>query len=454
MPRKAALMATPTHNRPELFLSDFEQAIPDLGEIQEREARRQRIDRYRVLWTHRKFLIWTAAIGSVLSAILALITPNQYQATARLMPPDDNNSSMALMAAVAKSGIGTGNVVNSLLGLQTSGVLFMGIVQSRTVQDDLITKFDLRNLYKHKKWIDTREELAGRTEVAQDHKNGIISIGVMDKDPQRAAAMAQEYVDELNRVVAQLSTSSARREREFLEGRLAQVSQELETAEKNFSEFAGRNTAIDIKEQGRAMIGAAAALEGQVIATKTELEGLRQIYSDSNVRVRETQARVNELQRQLQKLGGTSDAPPDMKSDTDSIYPSIRQLPRLGVTYADLYREMKIKEAIFEVLTQQYELAKVQEAKEIPVVRVLDPAQPPERKSSPHRLWMTLGGAVLSCMFATVWIFGNERWNHFDPDDPGKVFAVEVLHTIQAKLPGRLGNGNGNRDHLNGALSK
>lgn len=438
-------MADDPYKSANVLLSDFESAPVRLDPAHEKELRRRRIDHVRTLWVHRKFLFRVAATALVFSAALAFSIPNQYESTTRLMPPDETNSNMAMIAAAARSGMSVGGIASNLLGIRGTGLLFIGVLQSRTVQDDLINKFDLRNLYEHKKWIDTRKQLASRTEILEDHKSGIISITVTDKSPQRAAAMAQEYADELNRVVAQLSTSSARRERMFLEDRLSQVNQELESAEKDFSEFASKNTAIDIKEQGRAMINAAAGLEGQKIAAETELEGLRQIYADNNVRVRETQARINELERQLQKLGGKSgDGAADGKGAHESLYPSITKLPLLGVTYADLYREMRVKEVVFETLTQQYELAKVEEAKQIPSIRVLDAPEIPERKSFPHRLWTMLGGMALCSLFATVWVLGSERWTKLDPHDPGKALAVEMLHTIQAKLPARFLNGNGN----------
>ncbi len=143
-----------------------------------------------------------------------------------------------------------------------------------------------------------------RTEISSDRKSGIITLKVSDKNPDRAAAMGREYVDSLNRIVVTLNTSSAHKERVFLEERLNQVQQGLEQAEKDFSQFASKNTAIDVKEQGRAMMGAAAELEGQLIAAQTELEGVRQIYTANNVRVRSIQARIDEYKRQLQKLGG------------------------------------------------------------------------------------------------------------------------------------------------------
>src|SRR5260370_30992107 len=116
--------------------------------------------------------------------------------------------------------------------------------------------------------------------------------------------MGREYVEALNRIVITLNTSSAHKERVFLETRLSEVQQGLEDAEKDFSQFASKNTAIDVKEQGKAMMGAAAELEGQLIAAQTELEGLRQIYTDSNVRVRSLQPQIADLRPQLQKMGG------------------------------------------------------------------------------------------------------------------------------------------------------
>src|SRR4029077_127180 len=150
------------------------------------------------------------------------------------------------------------------------------------------------------------------------------------------AAMAQAYVDELDRLVAQVSTSSARRERVFLEERLQKVKGELDSAARNFSDFASKNTAIDIPAQGKAMVEAAATLQGQLIAAQSELSGLQQIYTGNNVRVRAAEARIKELQQKLNEFGGAGTH--DELEGDHSLYPSIRKLPLLGVRYADLYR--------------------------------------------------------------------------------------------------------------------
>jgi len=297
---------------------------------------------------------------------------------------------------------------------------------------------------------DARRDLAEHTAISVDRKSQIIYIAVTDRSPQRAASMCQAYVEELNNLVAELSTSSARRERIFLEGRLQAVNQDLEAAEKDFSQFASKNTAIDVKEQGKAMVEAAALLQGQLIAAQSQYEGLREIYTDNNPRVRTVKARINELQRQLEKLGGKGESVTTVSGQPgDSMYPSIRKLPLLGVTYADLYRRTKIQEAVLETLTKEYEMAKVQEAKEIPTVKVLDTANIPDKRSFPPRLPIIFLGTIFAVTVAAVWIFGSEAWQGADADDPRKEFAKEVFSTIAARAGFISENGSG-ENTLNG----
>ena len=398
-----------------------------------------------------------AGAALVLSTLIAFLIPKRYESTTRLMPPTDGGG-MALLAAITGGrsgsgsgsgsglgsglGAGLGSIAGDLLGIKNSGALFIGILQGTTVEDDLINKFDLRKLYRDRYWEDARKDLEKRTEITEDRKSGIISIRVTDKNPQRAAAMAQEYVDELKQLLTQVDTSSAHRERVFLEDRLAQVKEDLEAAEKNFSEFASKNTALDIQAQGKAMIEAGATLEGQLIGAETELQSLKQIYSDSNIRVRTMQARVNELQHQVEKLGGKFDSATGPNAEANqSIYPSIRKLPLLGVRFSDLFRNAKLQEAIFETLTQGYELAKVQEAKESPSVKVIDPPNVPQKKSFPPRLIIITLCTVLACIFAGVWILGNAHWMEIDQQDPGKVLAVEVFKTMASHFPLATKNG-------------
>lgn len=278
--------------------------------------------------------------------------------------------------------------------------------------------------------------LSEHTGVSVDRKSQIVSIMVTDRSPQRAAAMGQAYVEQLNSLVTDLSTSSARRERIFLEGRLHSVNQDLEAAEKNFSQFASKNTAIDVKEQAKAMVGAAATLQGQLIAAESQYQGLREIYTDNNPRTRTVKARIDELQRQLDKLGGKGESATDVTDvPGESFYPSIRKLPLLGVAYADLYRQMRIQEAVLETLTKEYEMAKVQEAKEIPTVKVLDEANVPDKKSFPPRTLIVFIGTASALAIAVIWLLLKNQWNETDPHDARRVFAQEVFSDIKVQLP-------------------
>jgi capsule polysaccharide export protein KpsE/RkpR len=411
-----------------------------LPEVSIEEARERQAKLLRLLWGTRRDLFRAAAIGLVASTLIAFLIPKSYTSTAQLMPPDTQSSSgLAMMAAMAaKAGGGLGSVAGDLLGMKSSGALFIGVLRSQTAQDRLIQEFGLQKVYGTKLATDARTKLDENTTISEDRKSGIISISVTDHDPKRATAVANAYVDQLNSLVAELSTSSAHRERVFLEERLKVAKRDLDDASSQFAQFSSKNNTLDIQQEGKAMLDAAGTLAGQMIVAQSELEGLRQIYTDNNPRVRALNARVGELRKQLDKLGGTpADAAKAANSSSEVSngmpYPTIRSLPLLGAKYGDYYRRAKIQETVFELLTEQYELAKVEEAKETPSVKVLDPAQIPEKKSFPPRLLIMFLGTFLVFSMSVVWVLSAEHWRGADPDDPRKILAKEVVAALKAR---------------------
>ena len=226
------------------------------------------------------------------------------------------------------------------MSTRTPGGTFIGILDSQTAQDDIINRFDLRRIYHCKFYTDARKILTGQTTIEEDKKSGIISISVTDRDPNRARDIAEAYVEELDKLVNSLSTSSARREREFLEQRLKSIKIDLDASSVALSQFSSRNATLNPQSQGQALFESATRLQGELITAQSEMSGLKAMYSDDNVRVREARARIDELQSQLRKMGsvgGTADGA-DLKAD--QLYPSIRELPILGVTYSDLSRQL------------------------------------------------------------------------------------------------------------------
>lgn len=429
-------------------LVDLTDAPISLEEAKELRPRVRFVDRLRLLWEERRFMGRCVVCGFAAATLVAFAIPKRYESTAQLMPPDSQSSSgLALLASLSSAGSSAGAggggagglamLASDLLGIKSNGALFMSVLRSRTVEDGLVDQFNLKKVYGQRLQIKAREKLDQRTALMEDRKSGVLTITVTDSDPKRAAALANAYVDQLNTLIVQLSTSSAHRERVFLESRLVGVKQDLEAAEKDFGQFASTKGAIDIPQQAKAMVEGAAMVQGQLIAAEAELQGLKQIYSDGNVRVRATEARIGELRQQLEKLGGTGDETAQGGDDgsSSSPYPTMRRLPLLGVPFADKLRRMRVQEAVFEALTKQYELAKVQEAKETPSVKVLDAAVVPERRSYPPRLLVVVLGMLATTIAAVIWVLATAKWEEIDPENPGKVLALEVCQTIAARIP-------------------
>jgi capsule polysaccharide export protein KpsE/RkpR len=406
-------------------------------ENQERTAALSPLVIADLLWVERSFVFRSLLAALVVSTAIAFLLPKLYTATTRLMPPGYGaNSEMSLaLPALAESSEGGGGkgimgLASQLLGVNTSGELFVGILQSEAVEDRVIAKTGLMDVYSEKYLEDARRTLETHTSIEAGAKTGIIIISVSDKKPARAADIAKAYVTELNQVLAGVNTSSAHRERLFLEERLQQIRQQSEVDAKDFALFASQNAALDIPSQAKAMVTAGAEIQSELIVAKSELSGLQQIYTPNNARVRSLQARVNEMERQAEKFGGKDvDPAKDTALASGDLYPSVRQLPLLGVKYLDLYRRAKVDDAVFELLTKEYEIAKVQEAREVPAAQVLDVAVIPEKKSSPHRLMIMLLGAVAGSMFACLYLVGRFAWQHTDDDDAGKVFVRRVHAT-------------------------
>jgi capsule polysaccharide export protein KpsE/RkpR len=374
------------------------------------------------LWLQRRQIFRWVLLGFVLSLIVVWRYP-KYESTAQIMPPDSGGSGLASLVPALSKSPGLIGMAGDLMGMKSTSAIFARVLESRTVQDNLINRFDLRKRYGKSYMEDARKKLSTRTSISEDKKSGVIAISVRDHDGALAAELANAYVEELGSVMAKVSTSAARRERIFIEGRLADENSNLQDAERQFSQFASANMALDVPEQTKVTVEAAARLQGELIAAKAQLEGLKQTYTDENIRVKSVQAHVNELERELAKIN--SGRAPNVQDPT-SPYPSVKNLPLLGVKWADLYRQTKIRETVVELLTQQYEMARIQEAKEIPSVKVLDPASIPERREPSWKVIIPLG-TLLSALLACMGYFIKNWWDRWDQDDPRRILISQVL---------------------------
>lgn len=382
----------------------------------------------RLLTGNRRLLGWFSGAGVILSIAIAFLIPSEYKSTVQLMPPGWQSTTANLAAPFSAVSLATpsgAGLASGLLSSRSPSGPLLGIIASRTMQDDLINRFNLQKVYRARYLADARGVLSARTNASEDRPTGVVSITVTDRDPVRARDLAAAYVEELDALVVTMDTSAAHTERQFLEQRLKDIQTDLESSEQQLGHFSSRTETVDQGAQSKAMLDAISTVQGQLISAQTELHGLQAAYTDESVRVIQAKARVATLHGELERLEG-SGGDNATTADANESYPSLRQLPLRGATYADLYRHAKTLEVAYELLSRELEAAKIQEAEEIPSVKVLDPPVIAQRKSFPPRMLLIAAGALLSLFLGGVWIIGREVWRRIDDADPIKVFAKET----------------------------
>ncbi len=380
----------------------------------------------RTCWVRRRMVFGILVTGILVSVLYAFSLPNMYISTTTLMPPDNASQISDIIGLLSPSG-STAQLGSEALGLSTPGDLFISILKSRNVQDGLINRLNLAHRYHARNIERARSSLEGATKIEQDRASGVLTISITDTDPVTASNIAQGYVEELNRVLTDNSTSAARRERIFLEARVKEVKQSLDDSAQKLSQFSTNSGAIDMPSQTKSMLDEGLRLQAELIDGRSQLAALRQNYSEDNSRVRALEAHNAELQRELDKMGGLTRESGASADANKSLYPPADELPVLGLTYYDLERKVRVEEELWEILTKQYETAKVEEAAEIPAVRVLDAANVPLVKSSPSRSLIVELGAMLSAVFALIAVFVREVWEEMDTvDEPKRLIRDAV----------------------------
>jgi tyrosine-protein kinase Etk/Wzc len=298
-------------------------------------------------------------------------------------------------------------------------------LESRTIADVLIGKFDLKRHYDEELLQDVYEVLKDRTKFEVSDKAQIVSVSVEDEDPVRAAQMANAYVEALDQINRTVNTTEGHRKRVFLESRLETVKVDLAKAETALREFQEKYKIVAIEEQAKAAIDGAAMIVGQIIAAQTELEVLKQFGTERQNEAVVLKAKIEELQRQLSKIETRNPAENVIKDDKTGkqnglgFYIPFDELPNLGLQLVRRMREAKIQEEVFKLLTSQYELAKVEEAKDVNTIQVLDRAVPPDKKSSPKMaviVILSTVGAFFLAIFAAFFLEYLQRMKTDEPD--------------------------------------
>jgi uncharacterized protein involved in exopolysaccharide biosynthesis len=367
------------------------------------------LDLLLVLARNWKMIVGAMALTFVLAAGLTLLMPNIYTATAKLLPPQQEKeglggmlSGMGDLAALAGVSVGSG-----------SGDLYVGMLQSRTLSDAIIDQFDLMTVYEQDYRVKMHEKLNKLVSVGLGKKDGIIAVSVEDEDPARAAAIANAYVEELKKLNVRLNLGSAGRERVFLEERLALVKTDLAQAEESLRDFQEVNKAFKLDAQASAVIEGIARLKGEIAGKEVELGVLKTSQTEQNPQVQALRQTISQLKGQLRKLEDSSEG---KKVSSDSFI-ATADVPEIGLQYARLMRDYKVQETIFELLTRQYEVAKINEAKNTSTLQVLDEAMVPDKKSKPKRSLIVLMATFAVGFMAVLWAFVREFGKNMNEED-------------------------------------
>ena len=351
-----------------------------------------------VLAKHKKLILGLPLVAAILAAGISLLLPNWYTATTKILPPQQGQSSAAAMLGQLGALAGVGG---QALGIKNPNDTFVAMLKSRTVADNLIRKFDLKKVYDEKLMMYTRKELANNTNISSG-KDGVITIDVDDKDPKRAADMATAYVDQLRDLTLNLAVGEAGQRRLFFETQLKKSKDDLSKAEVDLKQFQQKTGLIDPRGQAGLTVSAAASLRAQITAREVQLAAMRTFATEQNPQMLRTQEELTSLRSEMARMEKNS------STDKGDVLTPVGKAPEVGLEYIRKYRDVKYYETLFELLAKQYEMARIDEARDATVIQVLDHAITPERKSRPKRALITILTALVAGFLAVIWAFIRE----------------------------------------------
>ncbi len=355
------------------------------------------LDLLIVLAKHKRIVLGLPLAAGILAVIVSLLLPNIYTGTTRILPPQQSASATsALLSQLGGALGGIAGAAGGAFGIRNPNDLYIGMLRSRTVADNLIARFELSKAYQQELQSNTRLALQGNTSIAAG-RDGIIAIEVDDKDPKRAAELANAYVEELMKLTKVLAVTEASQRRLFFERQLLQVKDNLTAAEIAARQGLQKGGLAQVDAQGRSMIEVTARLRAQISAKEVQLGSMRTFAAEGNPELQRTQQELEALRRELGRVEGSSPIAAVGKGEASGSS-GLDNLGRL--------RDVKYYEFLYELLAKQYELAKIDEAKDATVIQVMDQAIEPDRKSKPNRslivLLAALGAFLLGILAAFI----------------------------------------------------
>jgi len=399
------------------------------------------VDYLAIIFKWRRFIIRTFLIITIGAVIISLIIPVQYTATTTILPPSPQQEALfGLMGASITSSLGgLSGLTGMLPGATTISDLFAVILESGTIIGKIIQKYNLKKVFKTKTTHDASKMLKGITEIRVSPE-GIISVSVTWYDKILAANIANSFAEELDKFNTETAMTAGKRYRIFIEQRLEETADDLTKAEEALRNFQEKYRTIALDVEIQSAIGTIAELKSQIILLEVKKGALSSSSQFNNPYLYDINKELRELKKQLSKIE-FGDKKTNKSGFGAGFSVPFAKLPELSLEYVRLLRDAKVQEAIYELLTQQYEHAKIMEVKDTPTVQILDRASPPEKKSVPRRSRIVILAAFFSLFLGVSATFFLEWFEHLKtrPDEYVKLVDIRTklktdLYNLKFKL--------------------
>lgn len=383
-----------------------------------------------VLGEQKWIILEITCAVTVLAVILSLVLPESYTATVTLLPPQQNNSMSAALTSQLSSMGGMAALAGSTLGVKSQNETFVAMLKSRTVEDAMVQHFGLEQEYRTKYLSDARKAFERHATVDGNNKDGLIHISVEDHNANRAAELANGYVDQFRSLSEHLAFTEASQRRLFFEQQLAAAKDHLAIAEEALKGTEQTTGLFELSGQARALIESAAALRAQIAAKEVQIQGMQTFATGQNAQLIEAQEELDGLRAQLAKLAGSTDS-------SGLIVPK-GGVPQAGLEYVRKLRDVKYYETIFDILARQFELAKLDEAREGALIQVVDAAIPPDKRSFPKRGLVVLIAIAVGFVIGIVVALARYRFMQVSKDAESAVVMMRLRNAFSLRRRGAL----------------
>lgn len=381
-------------------------AVPLATVLPEEDKAISLLDILLILSQRKQIVLLVTVAAAVVAVIVSLLLPARFTATCTILPPQQNSSLNSILSTQLG---GMAAIAGSTIGIKNPNDMYISMLRSRTVEEAMVQHFGLMQEY-HKKYLsDACKYFEKSTEITGNGKDGLIHIAVRDRDPQKAAALANGYIEQFRTLSEHLAVTEAAQRRLFFQQQLEDTQNKLAQADEALKNTQQKTGVIEINSQARGLIESAVALRAKVAAQEVILRSMQTYATNQNADVIRAQQELAGLRAQLAQLGGADSA------SNDIIVPK-GKVPQAGLEYARKLREVKYEETLFEILARQFEMAKLDEAKEGALIQVVDPAGVPDRRSSPRRAVIVIGSTLLGFFLGIAIAFADFTWKDLQTD--------------------------------------